>query len=65
MQGIYFYSDYRSGRIWGLQRDGATWATSLLLHSPYTVSTFGEDEAGNLYLAWYVTGVIYRVEQAP
>jgi hypothetical protein len=37
----------------------------MLLDSPYSVSTFGEDEAGNLYLASYGTGVIYRVEQAP
>ncbi len=65
MQGIYFYSDYCSGRIWGLQRDGPTWATSMLLDSPYSVSTFGEDQTGNLYVASYGTGVIYRVEQAP
>ncbi len=65
MQGVYFYSDYCSGRVWGLQRDGATWVTSILLDSPYSVSTFGEDEAGNLYLASYGTGEIYKVNQAP
>ncbi len=65
MQGVYFYADYCTGRIWGLQRDGAPWVTSMLLDSPYNVSTFGEDEAGNLYLASYSTGVIYQVNQAP
>jgi len=65
MQGIYFYSDYCSGRIWGMRRDGATWATSMLLDSPYSVSTFGEDEAGNLYFASYGTGEIFQVNQAP
>jgi len=65
MQGVYFYTDYCSGRIWGLQRDGAPWVSSLLLDSPYTVSTFGEDEAGSLYLASYGTGVVYQVNQVP
>jgi glucose/arabinose dehydrogenase len=65
MQGVYFYADYCSGRIWGLQPDGAAWVTSLLLDSPYNLSSFGEDEAGNLYLASYSTGAIYQVNQAP
>jgi glucose/arabinose dehydrogenase len=65
MQGIYFYSDYCSGRIWGLQRDGGTWVTAMLLDSPYSVSTFGEDQAGHLYMASYGTGVIYQVNQVP
>jgi hypothetical protein len=53
MQGIYFYGDYCSGRIWGLEFDGSTWQSTLLLDTPYTISTFGEDEDGNLYLADY------------
>ena len=65
MQGVYFYSDYCSGRIWALQRDGVAWVSNILLDSPYSISTFGEDEAGNLYLAAYSTGVIYQVNQAP
>ena len=30
MQGIYFYADYCSGRIWGLTRSGSTWQSQLL-----------------------------------
>ncbi len=60
MQGIYFYGDYCSGRIWGLKR-GVTWQTVLLLDSPYALSTFGEDEAGNLYVADHAGGGIYRL----
>ena len=60
MQGIYFYSDYCSGRIWGLQNLGGSWITTLLIDTPYNVSGFGEDEAGNIYLV-DLNGAIYLV----
>ena len=59
MQGMYFYADYCTGRIWGLKNDGAGWQTQELKDTPYSISTFGEDEAGNLYLASYGGGQIY------
>lgn len=61
MQGVYFFADYCSGRLWGLRRDGSSWQSTQLLDSPYTVSTFGEDEAGNVYLADYGRGDVYQV----
>lgn len=61
LQGIYLYGDFCSGRIWGLRKNGTDWQTALLLDSPYTISTFGEDEAGNLYLVDYFTGDIYKI----
>ncbi len=61
MQGMYFYADYCSGRIWGLKNDGVGWQTQELKDTPYTISTFGEDEAGNLYLASYGGGQIYMM----
>ncbi len=61
LQGIYLYGDFCSGRIWGLRKNGTDWQTALLFDSPYTISTFGEDEAGNLYLADYSTGDIYQI----
>lgn len=60
MQGMYFYADYCSGRIWGLKYDGG-WQTQELKDTTYNISTFGEDEAGNLYLASYGDGQIYLV----
>jgi glucose/arabinose dehydrogenase len=61
MEGIYFYGDFCTGRIWGLKRNGAVWQNNLLLDSPLGISSFGEDEAGELYLADYATGDIYRI----
>lgn len=60
MQGVYFYADYCSGRIWGLQYDG-TWQSTLLDTTDYNVSTFGVDESGNLYLTDYSAGDIYMI----
>jgi hypothetical protein len=59
--GIYFYGDYCSGRIWGMKRAGSTFATRLMLESGMVISTFGEDEEGNVYVADYNAGRIYRI----
>ncbi len=60
LQGIYFYGDYCSGRIWGLVNAGG-WQTQELAHPTISISTFGQDEAGNLYVADYATGDIYLI----
>ena len=62
MEGIYYFGDYNSGRIWGLQRDpSGNWIDRQLLDTSLNVSSFGEDEAGNLYVASLFTGDIYRL----
>ncbi len=61
MQGIYYYADYCSGRIWGLQQINDTWLNELLYESAFSITTFGADEAGNLYLADYRDGTLYQV----
>ncbi|MEO7839262.1 MAG: PQQ-dependent sugar dehydrogenase [Anaerolineales bacterium] len=60
--GQYFYADYCSGRFFSLHNDASTgWETVQLADTPYTISTFGEDEQGELYLANYGTGKIYNI----
>ena len=49
--GTYFYGDYCSGRIWGATYNGSSWTTNELTDAPFNISTFGEDEAGELYVA--------------
>jgi glucose/arabinose dehydrogenase len=61
LTGIYFFGDFCSGRIRGLRPDGASWESTVLLDSGLLISTFGEDESGELYLADYSGGGIYRV----
>lgn len=63
LQGIYVYGDFGSGRIWGLRRNGDNWQNRLLQETgkPFNISSFGEDEAGNLYMAGYNDGIIYQI----
>jgi glucose/arabinose dehydrogenase len=51
MQGVYLYSDFCSGKVWGLLRlpDGS-WQNSVLFETGLRVSSFGLDEAGEIYL---------------
>lgn len=54
LQGVYFYGDYCSGRIWGaVSQDDGTWRGEELLATGFNIPTFGEDEAGELYVANY------------
>ena len=52
LQGIYFLSDYGTGRVWGVARgDDGLWQMQELLDTTLLVTGSGEDEAGNLYFA--------------
>ena len=64
MQGLYFYGDFCTGRIWGLRRESAVWQSTLLLDTSFQISAFGEDEFGALYVAGYNTGEIYPLVDA-
>lgn len=49
--GIYFYGDYCSQRIWGLKRDSqGDWISTVLFEGLGAITSFGEDEAGEVYL---------------
>ena len=59
--GAYFFGDYCSGRIWAATRNGdGTWSSVQLLDSPVSITTFGEDEAGGLYVG-HQNGTVYRL----
>jgi glucose/arabinose dehydrogenase len=65
LQGVYIYGDHCSGRIWGLKRAGGALENKLILDSSLLISTFGEDEAGNLYVADHGAGAIYKIIVPP
>jgi glucose/arabinose dehydrogenase len=61
LQGLYIFGDYCSGIIWSLQRDAAgAWQQHKLLDSQLSISSFGEDAAGELYVL-DLGGTIYRI----
>jgi glucose/arabinose dehydrogenase/plastocyanin len=51
LDGIYFNSDFCSGRVWGLKRDDSgAWVYQQLLDTELLATGGGNDEAGNVYL---------------
>jgi len=59
--GTYFYADFVDGRIWGLQRDRVGAAeTRLLINTGMRISSFGEDDQGELYVIDFAGG-LHRV----
>ncbi|MBN2550907.1 MAG: PQQ-dependent sugar dehydrogenase [Anaerolineales bacterium] len=61
MQGVYLYGDYCSGNIWGLKQSAnGSWENRLLFQGIGAISSFGEDEAGEVYLVDH-RGNIFRL----
>jgi len=64
LQGIYFFGDYCSGRIWTLLRNAdGEWQVQPFMQTGFTISSFGEDEAGELYVVDF-KGDIARLVRA-
>ena len=60
--GVYFYGDYCSGLIRAGIQAGANWTEADTHGTSFQISTFGEDESGELYVADYSGGAVYRIE---
>ena len=66
LQGTYLYSDNCLGDIYSATQAGdGSWTTGLLKSTGFNVSGFGEDEAGEVYLADLGSSKIYRVDPSP
>jgi glucose/arabinose dehydrogenase len=62
--GTYVFGDYGSGRIWGLtENPPGTWTRTQLLGTNLSISSFGQDARGELYVVDF-TGALYRIRQA-
>ena len=62
LQGVYLFGDFCSGRLWSLRPTATSWTMELLTQTNFSISTFGEDESGALYVADYASGAIYRID---
>jgi glucose/arabinose dehydrogenase len=58
--GIYLYGDYCTGMIWGLIQIDGGWQHQLLFDVDVTITSFGQDENGEVYLV-SDNGGIYRL----
>lgn len=61
MQNAYVFGDFSNGKMWILQEPTTNnWTRTLVLSSGRQISSFGRDEAGELYVADY-TGSVLQV----
>ncbi len=63
LQGFYFYADFCNGNMWTAFRNGTTWQSARFLSPGFSLSSFGEDQAGELYVVDY-SGKIWRLDSA-
>jgi glucose/arabinose dehydrogenase len=60
LQATYLFSDYCSGVLRYAYRDeSGAWQSDILMQTGMQVSSFGEDETGELYLIDY-NGIVYK-----
>ena len=61
LSGTYLFSDFESGTIWGLTENSTgQWTRSQLIAGGRHISSFGRDEAGELYVLDY-SGSLLRI----
>lgn len=61
LNGIYLFADFGSSRIWALtETNRSTWDRTELLQPGFNISSFGEDESGEIYVVDY-GGNIHRI----
>jgi hypothetical protein len=65
LRGTAAFGDFGSGRIWGLKEDPpGTWSRTQFLDTSLSISSFGQDAAGEIYVVDY-SGAIYRLREGP
>lgn len=64
LQGAYIFGDHCSGRIWASWRVAdMNWQTREIMNTDLAISSFGEDEANELYVI-DLAGSLYRFDRA-
>jgi len=61
MDGIYVFGDWCSGRVWGATEVDGEWQKHEIGQFPISISSFGEDEQGEIYLTDMINGKIQRL----
>jgi uncharacterized protein (TIGR03437 family) len=62
LHGAYIYADFATGRVWSIRREGERFVNRPLIETGFPIATFGEDEQGEVLVANYSGGVVYRIE---
>jgi hypothetical protein len=60
LAGRYIFTDYCTPKLWVTTKRGEEFETSDMGNLPKGISSFGEDEAGELYFVTDSQGALYR-----
>ncbi|WP_197534075.1 PQQ-dependent sugar dehydrogenase [Anaerolinea thermophila] len=62
-QGVYLYADYCTGKVWGLlrQADGTWKSQELFQLGGVSVSSFGQDALGEVYITDHQNGALLKL----
>ena len=60
LHGRYVFADYCSGVIWFAGESAGLWSAEVFLDTTMNISSFGEDDEGELYMLDHDGGVVYR-----
>ena len=62
LQGAYVFGDLTSNNIWFLRESPpGIWSRTLLLATGRTISSFGQDQAGEMYVLDYNAGLVLKL----
>ena len=61
LRGAYLYGDYCTGDIFRADPSGATWTSTRLFATTISISSFGEDWSGELYVLDVAKGIVDRI----
>jgi glucose/arabinose dehydrogenase len=61
LAGSYIFADFVTGAIWKASNATNPWTKTLLTDTSYFISSFGEDKAGELYIADLFGGRIFKL----
>ena len=65
LQGLYLFGDYVSRQIFALRRNGSTWQVNKYGDGGFAVSSFGEDESGEIFAADHNGRIMRLASDAP
>ena len=63
--GVYLYGDFCNGNLWGLYKNSSNqWVSKFIMDTGYNISSFAEDEDGELYIV-SIGGDVVHITQFP
>jgi glucose/arabinose dehydrogenase len=63
LQGAYVYGDFQSGNVWALRQSNGQMTSNQLIGYVANISSFGEDQAGEIYICSLYSGQIFKLEE--